>query len=176
VKKLLLTALASLGLMVPLLAADLPRPPPGFTWQQISELKAALLKPDGRFFKHEEQKGTLVYFITKESIVQGGDFSTGLTVNVFRGLKEPAVEHGRALIEQIASQTHGDKWARTFGPFQEFSCNARDSESVMRYLAVANPKTNTLYLFIFESPVSDWDSAWKLGKEIMDNLAIDDDI
>jgi hypothetical protein len=43
-------------------------------------------------------------------------------------------------------------------------------------LTVANPKTNTLYLFIFESPVSEWDNAWKLGKQIMDDLAIDDEI
>ncbi len=48
--------------------------------------------------------------------------------------------------------------------------------AVMQELAVANPKTNTLYLFIFESPESDWNAAWKIGKQIMDNLAIDDEI
>lgn len=175
-KKLLLCVFAASALSQPIFAVDLPAPPAGFTWQQVPDLKAAFLKPDGWFFRHEEQKGTLAYFITKESIEQGGDFSTGLTINVFRGLKESAVGHGESLIEQIASQMHGEKWARTVGPFQEFGCDAADSQSVMRYLAVANPKTNTLYLFIFESPVSDWDSAWKLGKQIMDNLAIDDGV
>jgi hypothetical protein len=175
-KKLLLCVLAASVFAQPLFAIDLPVPPAGFTWQQIPELKAALLKPDGWFFKQEEKNGTIAYFITKESIEQGGDFSTGLTVNVFRGLKESAVGHGETLIEQIASQMHGEKWARTVGPFQEFGCDAKDSESVLRYLAIANPKTNTLYLFIFESPVPDWDAAWKLGKQIMDNLAIDDGV
>jgi len=41
---------------------------------------------------------------------------------------------------------------------------------------VANPKTNTLYLFIFESPETNWDSAWKIGKQILDSLVIDDEI
>jgi hypothetical protein len=175
-KKLLLYVFAATVLSQPLFAIDLPTPPAGFMWQQVPELKAAFLRPDGWFFKQEEQKGTVAYFISKESIEKDGGFNTGLTVNVFRGLKEPAVGHAEAFIGQIASQMHGEKWERTVGPFQEFGCDAADSQSVMRYLAIANPKTNTLYLFIFESPVSDWDSAWKLGKQIMDNLAIDDGV
>jgi hypothetical protein len=47
---------------------------------------------------------------------------------------------------------------------------------MMRALTIANPKTNTLYLFIFESPIDNRDEAWKLGKQIIDNLAIDDDV
>jgi hypothetical protein len=41
---------------------------------------------------------------------------------------------------------------------------------------VANPKTNTLYLIIFESPEAEWDMAWKAGQKIMDTLALDDEI
>jgi len=175
-KKFVFSALTLLLFSQPLMAIDLPSPPAGFSWQQIPELKAAFLRPNGWFFKQEQQKGTFAYFITKESIEQGGDFNTGLTINVFRELKESAAEHGQALIEQIATKMHCVNWTQTAGPFQEFGCEAKDSESAMHYLIVANPKTNTLYLFIFESPVSDWNSAWKLGKQIMDNLAIDDDI
>jgi hypothetical protein len=47
---------------------------------------------------------------------------------------------------------------------------------MMHALTVANSKTNTLYLFMFESPVASWDTAWKLGQQIMDALAIDDEI
>jgi len=175
-KRLLLGVMASFAVVQPLWAIDLPSPPAGFTWQQIPELKAAVLKPNGWFFKQEEQNGTLAYFITKENIGQGGDFNTGITVNVFRGLEDSAVQHGQTLIEQIATKMHGAKWAQSAGPFQEFGCDAKDSESVMHYLAIANPKTNTLYLFIFERPVPDWENAWKLGKQIMDNLALDDSV
>lgn len=38
---------------------DLPPPPSGFSWQEVPELKAAFLKPNGWFFKREEEKGTL---------------------------------------------------------------------------------------------------------------------
>ena len=41
---------------------------------------------------------------------------------------------------------------------------------------IANPKTNTLYLLIFESPQASWDAAWTTGKQIMDTLVIDDEI
>jgi hypothetical protein len=161
-------------LAMPLFAIDLPKPPAGFTWQQIPELKAAFLKPDGWYFRREEDKGTAAFFITKESIANGGDFSTGLTINVFRGLSDPAVDRGKALVDQIAAKMHTTTWSHTVGPFQEFGCDAKDSESAMHYLTVANRKTNTLYLFIFESPVSDWGAAWKLGEQILDNFAIDD--
>ena len=49
-------------------AIDLPPSPPNFAWQEIPELKAAFLRPTGWFFKREEAKGTLAYFITKEDI------------------------------------------------------------------------------------------------------------
>ena len=161
-------------------AIDVPPPPPGFTWQEIPELKAGILKPNGWFFKREEQKGTLAYFITKEDIDKNGQFQTGLTVNVFHLKKDPAVERGKYMIDQLATAKHGEKWARDIGPFREFGCLTKDTDSsgttVMQTLTVANPKTNTLYLFIFESPESDWDAAWKTGKQIMDKLAIDDAI
>jgi hypothetical protein len=47
---------------------------------------------------------------------------------------------------------------------------------VIHTLAVANPKTNTLYLIIFESLEPEWDKAWKIGKPIMDMLALEDEI
>jgi hypothetical protein len=161
-------------------AIDLPPPPTGFTWQEIPELKAAILRPDGWFFRREQNKGTLAYFITKENIEKNGEFQTGLTVNVFRLKKDTAVEKGKDFIEQLATKKHGEKWTREVGPFKEFGCLTRDTDSsgttVVQTLMVANPKTNTLYLLIFESPESEWDSAWKIGKQILDTLAIDDEI
>jgi hypothetical protein len=161
-------------------AIELPKPPEGFTWQEIPELKAAFLKPNGWFFKQEIQKGTLAYFITKENLEQNDQFDTGLTINVFRLKRDSAVDHGKVLIGNMALQHHVEMWSRTYGPFQEFGCEFNDTDAsgsiMMHALTIANPKTNTLYLFIFESPVSGWDAAWKIGKQIMDNLAIDDDV
>jgi hypothetical protein len=176
---LLLTLLASLFAHAGP-ATDLPAPPAGFTWQEIPELKAAFLRPKSWFFKREEGKDTLAYFITKESIENGGEFQTGLTVNVFRHKKDSAVETAKYYVDQLAAKKHGEKRARDVGPFKEFGCLTRDTDasgtSVVQTLMVANPKTNTLYLFIFGSPETNWDSAWKIGKQIMDSLVIDDEI
>ena len=184
-KRHLVQLLAVLWLVFVLLAqlaypSDLPSAPAGFTWQEVPELKAAFLKPSGWFFKQEEQKGTLAYFITKEDISKGGEFQTGLSINVFHLKKDPAIDHGKYMIENIARSKHGKMWTQKFGPFVEFGCQVKDTDatrsSVMHVLTVANPKTNTLYFFIFESPETDWDSAWKTGKQIMDVLVLDDEV
>lgn len=179
-KKFLRLALAVALFTRTLHAIDLPKAPSGFTWQEVPELKAAFLKPNGWFFKQENSKGTMAYFITKEDLAKNGQFDTGLTINVFHLKQSSAVERGKAMIEQMASKHHVNTQARAFGPFQEFACEMIDTDASgtteMRALTIANPKTNTLYLFIFESPVDTWESAWKLGQQIMDMLALDDEI
>jgi hypothetical protein len=179
-KKIAMLAVFAL-LSAPILSAiDLPKPPPGFTWQDIPELKAAFLRPDGWFFKRESEKGTLAYFITKEDLTKTGEFNTGLTVNVFHLKVDSEVERGKGMIGDMASKFHGKQWAQTAGPFQEFGCEMNETDAsgtyAMHALTVANPKTNTLYLFMFESPAASGDEAWKLGKQIMDTLAIDDGV
>jgi hypothetical protein len=179
-KKFVILAFVVGFLVQTISAVDLPSPPAGFVWQEVPELKAAFLKPSGWFFKRQEEKGTLAYFMTKEDIDKNAGFQTGLTINVFRLKKDSAVERGRGLVERMAADKHGKSWAQDAGPLREFGCFVKDTDSggttVMHALAVANPKTNTLYLFIFESPESDWDAAWKTGKQIMDMLAIDDQV
>ena len=161
-----------------LAARELPPPPAGFTWQEVAELKAAFLRPNGWYFKREKNKETTAYFITKENIENNGEFQTGLTINVFRLKKDNAVEKGKSFIDQLATSKRGEKWAKDVGPFKEFGCLTRDTDAsgttVVQTLMVANPKTNSLYLFIFESPEASWDSAWKIGKQILDSLAIDE--
>lgn len=175
-----LLALMAMIFAHPRPATDLPVPPDGFTWQGVPELKAAFLRPNHWFFKREENKGTLAYFITKESIENGGEFQTGLTVNVFRHKKDSAVETAKYYIDELTAKKHGEKWAKDVGPFKEFGCLTRDTDAngtiVLQTLMVANPKTNTLYLFVFESPETSWESAWKIGKQIVDMLVIDDEV
>lgn len=168
-------------LLLPQLGAiDLPKAPDGYSWQEIPELKAALLKPNGWFFHHEETDGTSAYFITREDLSKGGEFTTGVTVNVFHLKRDSAVDRGAGMISKMAADHHVKGWQRAFGPFNEAGCELRDTDAtgtiVMQALTVANPKTNTLYLVIFESPAKQWDSAWKVGKPIMDTLALDDGV
>lgn len=162
-------------------AANLPTPPAGFAWQQIPEVKSALLRPEGWFFKQEQKGGILGYFVTEQDIDKAGVFETGLTVNVFPRLGEGlAVERGKALIDRVAA-AHGQKTSvEQVGQLQEFGCEVRDTNSsgtvVMHALAVANTKTDTLYLLIFESPAAQWDASWRIGKAMMDAVKFDDGV
>ena len=179
-KKIVLLAFVVAFFAPTLDAIDLPKAPSGFTWQEVPELKAAFLKPDGWFFRQENNKGTLAYFITQEDLTKNSEFSTGLTLNVIHLKKDSAVERGGTMIDQMAAQHHVKTWNRVVGPLQEFGCELKDTDAngtiVMHALNVANPKTNTLYVFTFESPAANWDAAWKKGQQIVDALALDGDI
>jgi hypothetical protein len=176
--KILTALLIAVLLIQTTAAADRSQAPAGFTWQQIPELKAAFLKPNGWFFKREEVNGTLAYFISREGIAESGSFQTGLTVNVFHLKKGSAINRGKGLISNMALEHHADTWEQSSGPFRKFGCFVRDTDSsgtiAMQAVTIANQKTDTLYLFVFESPASDWETAYKIGKVIMDNLVLDE--
>jgi hypothetical protein len=172
----------SLALAVSVHAIDLPQASNGFSWKEIPEIKAAFLMPNGWHFKRHVQDGTLAFFITQEDIDKEGRFNTGLTVNVFRRAKPgTAVEYAKAFIGRMAATNHaGDVWARQFGPLQGFGCRFRKTTApgtpIVHALLVANPKTGTLYLFLFEAPEAQWTDAWVKGELMMNSLAIDDEI
>jgi hypothetical protein len=165
---------------LPAVPINVPPAPPGFSWQEVPDLKAAFLKPSGWFYREETQPETLAVFITKEDISKVGEFQTGMSLNVFHLRKDRAVDRGKDMVTNIAKAKHAEMWTRKFGPFVEFGCQVTDADAsgtiVMHVLTVANPKTNTLYYFTFESPESSWDDAWKLGKQIIDMLALDDEV
>jgi len=172
----------SVLLAASVLAMELPPPPAGFSWKDVPEISAAFLMPKGWHFKREVQGDTLGLFITQEAIGKGGHFSTGLTINVFRRSKPgSAVEYARAFIARMAAEKHAEEtWARDVGPLRSFGCRVKGAGDtgtvVMHTLMVANPRTGTLYLFIFEAPETSWTDAWKKGKKIMELLAVDDEV
>ena len=172
----------SLLLAATVQAMELPGPPLGFSWREAPEIKAAFLMPNGWHFKRDAQGKTLAFFITQEAIDKEGRFNTGLTINVFRNAKQgTAVEYAKAFIGRIAADKHaGEVWARQFGPLSSFGCRFKGATAngtpIVHMLMVANPKTGTLYLFIFEAPDAHWNDAWAKGEKILDFLAVDDEI
>jgi hypothetical protein len=176
------TVVAAGLLATSVFAMELPAPPAGFDWKEVPEIKAAFLVPKGWHFKRETQADTLALFITQEDIRESGAFATGLTINVFpRSKPGSATEYAQAFITQMATEKHADRtWARDAGPLRTFGCLTRDSTRsgtvILHTLMVANPKTGTLYLFIFEAPERTWADAWAKGEKIMDLLAIDDEV
>ena len=171
---------------LPTLASSAPKPPPapeGFSWKRIAEIKAAFLMPDGWFFKSEAAGGTLAYFFTAEKIEKGGQFETGLTINVFKNLKD---KDARAYAEAFAAKTAEQheairKWEVELGSLHGFGVITRQAGKegvptiVVSTLAIGNSRTNTLYLLLFESPESRWEAEWRKGEKMFELFFLDDE-
>jgi hypothetical protein len=174
--------LLSLIFVAPAYAMNLPAAPSGFAWREVPEIKAAFLVPSGWQFRRHTQVSTLALFVTPEGFDKDGRFSTGLTINVMRNAKPgTAVQYADAFIARLAADKQtGEVWARQFGPFKGYGCRYKTTTdrdmSIVHTLMVANPKTGTLYLFVFEAPAASWSTAWAKGEKIMEFLAVDDEI
>ena len=181
-KKIINFAVLGLLLMPLVSAIELPPAPQGFTWQQLREIKASVLKPDGWYFKSESQQQTQAYFISKEDIDKNGAFTTGLTINALPKLKEgQAAEQAKQFIDRAAASKDAERWTNEKGQFQQFGCQFRNTDRsglliVVRSIAIANRKTNRLYLVIFESPAADWENAWKIGEKILEMLSLNEEV
>jgi len=180
------TVLASVVLVVaaaPGVALDLPPAPKCFSWIKLPEIKGALLSPKGWYFKKEERQGTIAYFITEQNIDKEGMFQTGLSLNVLPPLRStPAKEYAAAYAAQFARKNEPLRcWDSTTGPMVAYGCQMRSTNKppppiILHVLTIANTRTNRLYVFIFESPETQWPAAWKLGEQIMNLLVLDDEI
>ena len=50
-----------------------------------------------------------------------------------------------------------------------------DQPIILHILGIANPKTNALYVIIFEAPEKEWPAAWKIGEPILKKFMLDDE-
>jgi hypothetical protein len=176
---LLLVALLTPG---PLAAqTTLPAAPKGYSWQPCTEISADLLRPDKWFFKHELSKGMHCYFITKESIENGGNFQTGLSLNVITDLTHRAravpSEYARRYIKAAAARmTEEKRWEEESGELKTLHLLAVEKDAKdplrMHFTLVANDKTGTLHLFWYESPARLWETNGPLGETILKNLRV----
>jgi hypothetical protein len=160
--------------------ANLPPAPDGFSWERLPVIRATVLRPKGWFFKHEGNKATQAYFVTKESIEKGGKYETGLTIQAMRmrkGVKPSQFAEKYAETIVKSGQVDVEKtWKAEGGPFQTLGSRYvthGDPPHHQQSLLIANDKTGTLYIILFESPQSQWDEAWKLGQPMLKQLLLD---
>ena len=154
----------------------LAAPPAGFAWQPLPDGKAAALLPAGWYYRAEGQKGAPTYYLTQEQIGESGEFQTGLSLQVVRKAaahtKHPAAEYAELLMLRTGfgrGQQVLEKAAAAEGNWHKWTVRYRDAPPdadprIVYQLALANAKTDTLYLLTFESPEKDWAAAWPLGR------------
>ncbi len=176
-----LSSLAALCLAAGRLSAeDPPKAPAGFAWKNVASIKAAFLVPDGWFFKEELRKDVRGIFISKESIDKDGKFQTGLTINVFPHKKDAPARARQFVAEQASAGDVVNLWEADNGPLKLYGVRlhvTRDPPAFTEHiLAIGNSNTDTLYIFLFESPDATWDEAWKKGEAMLGNFRLDDAI
>jgi len=165
---------------------ELPRLPKGYSWIPILGEKAALVRPEGWYVKEERKGTTQAFFVTREDIAKKGSYRTGLSLNVVRRVAEtagvaPSV-FARQMLERIASRSdvsRQDGWEEEQGPFvvraARFLMSGKDHDRIIaHYFLLANDRTGTLFVYVFESPTEEWDAAWRHGAVMMENLVVDD--
>ena len=178
-------AALTISCLVPILAfsqTDAPAAPTGFHWKTVEEVKFQFLHPDGWFFKSEINGNTFAFFSTKEEITPTSDFQTGLTVNVITKVKQDTDAYIEKFFKTYQSQNSLSYFDRVqFGPFRGIKYGTTKkfddgSESTIANFIISNKSRGTIFMIIFEAPVSLWDKEWEIGKVIMANLGIDDGI
>lgn len=160
-------------------------PPAGFAWQALPASKAAVLLPVGWYYRAEGGKDTHTYCLTREEMGETGEFDTGLSVQVVRNAKaqtrRPAAEYAELLMLRAGygpGRQPLEKAASAEGSFRKWTVRYRESAPdaearIVFQMALANTKTDTLYLLTFESAEADWPAAYKLGDVMVRELVLD---
>ncbi|OGX82642.1 hypothetical protein BEN47_04520 [Hymenobacter lapidarius] len=159
--------------------------PAGFTWQPLPASNAAILLPEGWYYKAEAVKGAATCYLTQQEIGESGEYQTGLSLQVVRKAKaqtkRPAPEYAELLMLRTGfgqGQQQMEKASSVEGAWHKWTVCYHDAPPdadarIVFQLALANAKTDTLYLLTFESPEKDWAEAWTLGQVMVRELALD---
>jgi hypothetical protein len=179
-------------------SVEIPPPPSGFTWHLFKPARMTVLRPDGWYVHHVDNK-KFTGCVSKECIQTQGSFRTGLTLNVIPGVKEKLKKHNpdyhpdvpiTAILELLYPTLFSDPRfqvlyldqgvQRTLGS-RLFRFRYRQVGSVRSDLPWHGPiicqkfiiefdQSPDVYHFTFEGPESSWDENWTIGKQILTNL------
>lgn len=162
-------------------AADLPQPPAGYTWKQVPEIKGVFLIPAGWHYFQERQGNTFALFITKERIVDSGEFETGMSINAFLNTRS-APRHVKRMVESTAAK-YGTKISvgvqQPLVRFTTFFDSPKPpTQKLIRIvtIGVVNADTATSYLVMFEAPVSAWREQWAVGEVLVNSLGFESEL
>lgn len=149
-----------------------PEIPAGFEWKILPEKNIAVVIPDGWFYKEETRTELNLdgVYITKENIDEGGRFSTGLSVLIFKDFEnnDEAEKFAFNMFrDHSTSQTTKEilnswDYATDVCVFHHLRIRAEypyetpeNKNKIVHYsVCVAN---NSIYWTVFESPENLWD-------------------
>ena len=162
------------------LGGELPKPPDGFSWQSLPELKGAILRPSGWSFLPEVSDDEIKFSEVEPGTGERATFS----ISMMRGSgpRSDAVKLADDFITGLSTALQAEKtWGDTAGPFIMRAgifrerANKPDAHRMYSQMLV-NPKTGTVFVVGFEASVRDWDEKWKVGQVVCRLMLLDDEL
>jgi hypothetical protein len=179
-------------------AVELPPPPSGFTWHPFPPARMTVLRPEGWYVHHVDNKN-FTGCVSKECIQTQGSFRTGLTLNVIPRVKERLKKlnpdyHPDELISGILELLYPNLFSdprfqvlcldqgvqRTPGSrlfrfrYRQVSSLRPDipwrGAIICQKFIIEFDQSGDVYHFTFEGPESAWADEWKIGKQMLTNL------
>ncbi|MBL4759925.1 MAG: hypothetical protein JKY80_03605 [Mariprofundaceae bacterium] len=155
--------------------------PKGFKWFNSQLGASSFLIPEGWFIKEEVNKGHYALFISKEEIKDGRDFKTGFSLNfntnVTKKTGSKPSDYAKGWVSEFQKSMNKEiiekPWHFESNGFKGFGIKSKDAEIIMHNMLIANDKSDSLYITLFEAPAEQWTKAWKIGNVIMNNLRLD---
>jgi hypothetical protein len=166
----------------------LPAEPMGYHWQQLPEVKGAMLLPYTWNYKADKSRDAQAYFLTREKIMPGRQFTTGMSVNVVQHITAKSKQRADAYAQAFSARTGRGagqqvlgQESKAQGPLRMYGVRYRVASGpagskIFQQWAIANTTTDTFYLLLFESPEKDWAQAWKLGEVMITQVRLDANI
>ena len=153
--------------------------PAGYSWYSDRDAHASVLKPDGWFTRSESKNGTSALFVTKEDIAAAGRYQTGLSLNYITGVSgKSGMKSSEYAVGFLKTALDGNQELMSFANPGKHSLSIglriRDDRigETLHYYLIANDADDSLHLFLFEAPSSEWDSAWKTGGPMLRDLRV----
>lgn len=165
-----------------------PPPPKNFSWSNSGPHRSNFLLPKNWFLNIKTHKNVYKITISKEDSTKKTKYETAFTADVIKNVKkttelEPTAYAKRFVnhfYESIKYKTNGMPYNKPSikqeGDFRIYTIRFKDDISIMHHVLLANNKKDILYMILFESPESQWNKNYRIGKIILENMIIDDEL
>ena len=160
--------------------------PHGYSRPYFEKVKAFFLVPEGWTVQQETKGTTEAIFITKEPFDEHGLFKIGFSVNVIKGYLKENLDADvidailRKLFENVRQAAKvGELDPRGDGEyfkgyFAAVGSQTENGEKIFSpSLFLVNIHSGTLYSFIIEAPIEDWEREKDRLTTIMSSLSLD---
>jgi hypothetical protein len=154
-------------------------PPPGLHWQELREIRAELLVPDGWLFKSTGDRDHPVYSVMPP---QG---ASRFTLSVERKHKpELVIAEAHDIVEaqrKIAKEATPTEEVKmgvmtAYATLLDISPGGTNSIAIRVALTtIGNSRTGTFYMFRFDIPADEWEATWERGRYVMGKFALEDE-